>query len=113
MRTIPKGDALMNVREHLREQNDRTLEWITSTHQSVLEATKSYVDSILTVAPRERATPPVDGEAPDPKVLIEDSFNFQARVLEENRKFSLALADTWAAAAPGPDKEQAESVQAG
>jgi hypothetical protein len=103
----------MNVREHLREQNDRTLEWITSTHQSVLEATKSYVDSILTIAPQEPATPPVDEEAPDPKVLIEDSFNFQARVLEENRKFSLALADTWAAAAPGRDKEQAESAKSG
>jgi len=100
----------MDVREHLREQNDRTLEWIASTHQSVLEATKSYVDSILTIAPQESAASPVDGEAPDPKVLIEESFNFQARVLEENRKFSLALADTWAAAAPGMFDFQAFSA---
>jgi hypothetical protein len=100
----------MTVRDNLREQNDRTLEWITSTHQSVLEATKSYVDSSLAITPQERATPATDAEALDPKVLIEDSFDFQARVLDENRKFSLALADTWAAAAPGRAEEQAESA---
>ena len=103
----------MNVRESLLEQNDRTLEWITSTHQSVLEATKSYVDSLVAIAPQEPATPPVDGEAPDPKLLIEDSFDFQARILDENRKFSLALADTWAAAVPGRDKKPAQSANAG
>jgi hypothetical protein len=43
---------------------------------------------------------------PDLKQLIAESYDFQARMLEENKNFSLALADAWAAAAPSKNADQ-------
>ena len=97
----------MDLQENMRAANQKTLEWVTSMHQSILDATKSYVDSVAKNAPEAPAwTEPQAANVPDIKQLIEDSYDFQARVLEENKKFSLALADAWAAAAPSKSAEQ-------
>jgi hypothetical protein len=91
----------MDLQENMRAANQRTLEWVTSMHESILDATKSYVASFAKSAPEPPTwTGPQVASAPDLKQLIEDSYDFQARMLEENKKFSLALADAWAAAAP-------------
>lgn len=97
----------MDLQENMRAANQRTFEWVTSMHQSILDATKSYVASFAKSAPEPPTWtgPPVAG-VPDLKQLIEDSYDFQARMLEENKNFSLALADAWAAAAPSKNADQ-------
>lgn len=89
-----------DVYASLQESNERTLEWLTSVHTSVLEATKSYVDAVRKAPASSSSTPP-EVDVPDVRALIADSFDFQAQVLQKNREFSLALADTWADAAEG------------
>src|SRR6516165_8783100 len=97
----------MDLQENMRAANQRTLEWVTSMYESILDATKSYVASFAQSAPEPREWPgPQVASAPDLKQLIEDSYDFQAQMLEENTKFSLALADAWAAAAPGKNAGQ-------
>jgi Lhr-like helicase len=98
---------IMDLQENMRAANQRTLEWVTSMHESILDATKSYVASFAKSAPEPPTwTGPQVASPPDLKQLIEDSYDFQARMLEENKKFSLALADAWAAAAPSKSAEQ-------
>ena len=98
---------IMDLQENMRAANQRTLEWVTSMHESILDATKSYVASFAKSAPEPPTwTGPQVASPPDLKQLIEDSYDFQARMLEENKKFSLALADAWAAAAPSKNAEQ-------
>jgi hypothetical protein len=97
----------MDLQENMRAANQRTLEWVTSMHQSILDATKTYVASFAKSAPESQTLPgPHVASVPDLKQLIEDSYDFQARMLEENKNFSLALADAWAAAGPSKDADQ-------
>ena len=97
----------MDPQENLRAANQRTFEWVTSMHQSILDATKSYVASFAKSAPQSPTwTGPQVASVPDLKQLIAESYDFQARMLEENKNFSLALADAWAAAAPSKNADQ-------
>src|SRR6476661_1029458 len=103
---VYRKGLIMDLQENMRAANQRTLEWVTSMHESILDATKSYVASFAKSAPEPPTwTEPQVASAPDLKQLIEDSYDFQARMLEENKKFSLALADAWAAAAPSKSAE--------
>ena len=92
----------MDMRESMRTANEQTLEWVRSVHQGIVEATKSYVASLPNAeAPEPPAwSMPQVAEVPNLRDLIEDTFAFQAEMLEQNKKFSLALAEVWTAVAP-------------
>jgi hypothetical protein len=86
----------MAAKDRLSSVNERTLELVTSVQERILEATKSYVSAVSGVVPEAPSwlpSPPED--LPSAKDLLEETFNFQAQLLEANRSFSLALAEAW------------------
>ena len=97
----------MDLQENMRAANQRTLEWVTSMHQSILDATKTYVASFAKSAPEPQTLPgPTRQRARSQAAhrgLLRAS---RSRMLEENKNFSLALADAWAAAGPSKNADQ-------
>jgi Lhr-like helicase len=86
----------MAAKDRLSSANERTLELVTSVQERILEATKSYVSAVSGVVPETPSwlpSPPED--LPSAKDLLEETFKFQAQLLEANRNFSLALAEAW------------------
>lgn len=85
----------------IAEANDRVLEIVTAVQTSILDATKSYVSTLSgSGAPNVSWPLPAGVDVPQPKVLIEETFRFQARLLEANKGFALSIADAWAQPAP-------------
>ena len=76
--------------------NERTLELVTSVQERILEATKSYVSAVSGVVPETPSwLPSPQEDLPSAKDLLEETFKFQAQLLEANRNFTLALAEAW------------------
>ena len=99
----------MAANDRLSSANERTLELVTSVQERILEATKSYVSAVSGVVPETPSwvpSPPED--LPSAKELLEETFKFQAQLLEANRNFSLALAEAWEEGAePAPNATEA------
>ena len=87
----------MAAKDRLSVANERTLELVTSVpgahprgHQVLrLGRVRGGTRDTLVAAP----SPPED--LPSAKDLLEETFKFQAQLLEANRNFSLALAEAW------------------
>ena len=105
----------MAAKDRLSSANERTLELVTSVQERILEATKSYVSAVSGVVPETPSwvpSPPED--LPSAKDLLEETFKFQAQLLEANRNFSLALAEAWEEGAEaGAEGDQGIQVDQG
>jgi Lhr-like helicase len=99
----------MAANDRLSSANERTLELVTSVQERILEATKSYVSAVSGVVPETPSWVPSPPEnLPSAKDLLEETFKFQAQLLEANRNFSLALAEAWGEGAkPAPKATEA------
>jgi hypothetical protein len=91
----------MTVKDIIESANDSTLGFITSVQDRIVDANKGIVSAVARRVPEPPSWLPTP-KTPDAKVLIENSFGFQARLLEANRAFSVALVDVWAPATPKP-----------
>ncbi len=76
--------------------NQAALDLVKAVQDQVLEATKSYVSAISDASTDKAGwTAPEPPEHADPKELIEETFKFQAQLLEANKAFALSLTETW------------------
>jgi hypothetical protein len=86
----------MAAKDRLSSVNERTLELVTSVQERILEATTSYVSAVSGVVPETPSwLPSPPGDLPNAKDLLDETFKFQAQLLEANRNFSLALVQAW------------------
>jgi hypothetical protein len=86
----------MAAKDRLSSVNERTLELVTSVQERILEATTSYVSAVSGVVPETPSwLPSPPGDLPSAKDLLDETFTFQAQLLEANRNFSLALVEAW------------------
>jgi hypothetical protein len=89
-------EAAMAAKDRLSSVNERTLELVTSVQERILEATTSYVSAVSGVVPETPSwLPSPPGDLPSAKDLLDETFKFQAQLLEANRNFSLALVEAW------------------
>jgi hypothetical protein len=95
-----KGIA-MTVKDIIESANDSTLGFITSVQGRIVDVNKGIVSAVSRRVPEAPSWLPTP-KNPDAKAIIEDSFGFQARLLEANRAFTVALVDAWAPATPTP-----------
>jgi hypothetical protein len=94
---------MSETRDAMAAANERTLKLVTTMQENMLEATKAYISSIsdktaddLTWSPPVPAERPgPNAERPDPKELIDETFEFQARMLAANKAFASSLAELW------------------
>lgn len=101
------------TRETMAAPNEAALELVKIVQEQILEATKSYVSAISeSTADKPAWTAPEPPEHADPKELIEETFRFQARLLEANKEFALSLTETWAGLEhPGLDHASASAAK--
>ena len=91
---------MASAKDNVASTNEATLELITSIQQRIVDAQKEFAAAVSQLVPDVPKTNLTD--APDAKELVEESFAFQARLLEANRAFSLGLIEAWAQGAPNP-----------
>jgi hypothetical protein len=95
---------MATAKENMASVNESTLELITSIQQRIVDAQKEFADAVAGLVPEVPSWVPTADlpEGPDAKELLEESFAFQARLLEANKQFSLGLLDAWSQTAPKP-----------
>lgn len=87
------------VKESIASVDESTLEIITNMQQRIVDAHKEFATTMAKLTPDVPFVPTPDMfDAPDTKSLVEQSFDFQSRLLEANRTFSLGLIDAWSQA---------------
>jgi hypothetical protein len=93
---------MTTTQENITTINDSTLEAIVSVQDRVVEAQKEFAAAVANLVPQMPSLFPESDRTDlvDPKSLVEQSFDFQARLLEANKSFSLGLIEAWAEAAP-------------
>ena len=93
----------MNNLAELLESGRRVVKSVVEGQQRLIQLNRQLFEQLGSAA--RNWTPP---ESPDdvwgPKA-VESWFAFSAEVLEANRKFATAVADTWAASARGPQAD--------
>lgn len=91
--------------------NDYTLEMLGRIQENILEATKAHVAALNRLMP-ERPTAPKADDLPTIKELLEETFDFRARMLDADKAFSLKLVDAWVQVAQGgaPDAVAPEAA---
>lgn len=72
--------------------SDYALEAVKRFQDSVLEVFKGQVTAFNRLVP-EKPTMAKISDLPSAKELVQESFEFQARLLEANRAFSVSLAE--------------------
>ena len=89
---------MATAKETLASSNEAALELIAGIQQRIVDAQKelaSTVAQLMADVPK-----PDNSDAADPTELVEESFAFQARLLEANKEFSLGLIEAWRQATP-------------
>jgi hypothetical protein len=81
--------------------DESTLEMITSIQERIVDAHKEFASTVAKLVPELPNMPRTEMfDTPDTKSLVEQSFDFQSRLLEANRAFSLGLIDAWSEVVP-------------
>ena len=93
---------MATTQEDITSVNDSTIDLIVRMQDRIVDAQKEFASTVAELVPDiPSVVPKVDRpDVADPKSLVEQSFDFQARLLEANRNFSLGLIDAWAQAVP-------------
>lgn len=89
---------MANAKENMESANDSALELITNIQEGIIAAQKQFADAVTGLVPEVPTTDLPD--TPDAKELIEQTFAFQAKLLEANKAFSLGLIDAWTQTSP-------------
>ena len=89
----------MNVQEIIGSANESALTFVSTVQERIVDANKAIASAVTGNLPDLPSwLPTVD--SPDVKKLVEDSYAFQAKLLEKQTAFSVALVDAWTPAKP-------------
>ena len=82
--------------EYAQAAQEQTLKAIRETQQAVVEAVRTWADTVEKIVPDAVALPSND-ELPSPQEIIQTSFGFAEELLKAQREFA---ENVFAAAAP-------------
>jgi hypothetical protein len=89
--------------EYAQAAQEQTLKSIRETQQAIVEAVRTWADSIEKTTPATSALPFAE-ELPSPKEILQTSFGFAEQLLKAQREFT---ENVLAAAAPVIEPKQA------
>ena len=97
----------MNVQEIIGSANESALSFVSTVQERIVDANKAVASAVTGNLPDLPSwLPTVD--SPDVKKLVKDSYAFQAKLLDKQTAFSVALVDAWTPAkAAAPAKKTA------
>ncbi len=96
----------MNVQEIIGSANESALTFVSTVQERIVDANKAVASAVTGNLPDLPSwLPTVD--TPDVKKLVKDSYAFQAKLLEKQTAFSVALVDAWTPAKAAPAKKTA------
>ena len=98
----------------MQEPAEEFLNAISTTQQAVIEAVKTWVDGLKSVAPKV-ATPalPFADALPKPEEIVNSTYDFAEKLLASQRRFAGDLVKATAPLLPGTDgdTQQAPSFE--
>jgi hypothetical protein len=105
---------MATAKDTIASANDTALEAITGIQKRIVEAHKEFAAAVAGLVPEVPSWVPTADlpETADPKELVEQSFAFQAQLLEANKAFSLGLIEAWAQAAPQAGTKATKATKA-
>ena len=84
----------MNVQEIIGSANESALTFVSTVQERIVDANKAVASAVTGNLPELPSwLPTVD--SPDVKKLVKDSYAFQAKLLDKQTAFSVALVDAW------------------
>ena len=100
---------MTTANDTLSSVNDSALEVITGIQERIVAAQKDLAAAIAELLPEtpDYVRLPEMPEGTDPKSIVEQTFDFQARLLEANKTFSLGVLDAWSQTKPPATKSRA------
>ena len=91
----------MNVQEIISSANESTLTFVSTVQERIVDANKAVASAVTGYLPDVPSwLPTVD--SPDVEKLVKDSYAFQAKLLDKQVTFSVALVDAWTPAKTAP-----------
>jgi hypothetical protein len=96
----------MNVQEIIGSANESALTFVSTVQERIVDANKAVASAVTGFLPELPSwLPTVD--TPDMKKLVKDSYAFQAKLLDQQTAFSVALVDAWTPEKAAPAKKTA------
>ena len=87
----------MNVSEQMQEVQDRVLTQVETAQDQVLEMNRRMAEAIAGVLPSgSLPSLPFVSALPDPVTVVDQSFDFAARMMGANQKFYRGMVQVWA-----------------
>ena len=100
----------MTVQEMIGSANESALSFVSSVQDTIVDINKSVASAVSGIVPdRPSWLPSID--TPDVKDLVKDSYAFQAKLLEKQTSFAVALVDAWTPAKKAPAKKAAADTK--
>lgn len=91
----------MNVQEIIGSANESAITFVSTVQERIVDANKAVASAVTGYLPEVPSwLPTVD--SPDVQKLVKDSYAFQAKLLDKQAKFSVALVDAWTPAKTAP-----------
>jgi hypothetical protein len=96
----------MNVQELIGSANESALKLVSTVQERIVDANKGVASAVKDRMPETPSWLPTV-ETAEVKKLVKDSYAFQAKLLQKQTAFSVALVDAWTPAKPAPVKKTA------
>ena len=89
---------------------ESVLEVISGIQQRIVEAQRDFAETVAGLVPDLPSWVPTPKlpESADPRGVLEQLFEFQERLLESTKAFTLGLVDAWSPAAPKGDSSSSK-----
>jgi len=87
---------------------DQIIENIRQSQQTVVDAVRAWTEAAATATPSAPVLAPISPDAPDPRELVDSSFDFASKLLATQREFAQNLIS----ASTPPSDEKAKAKKA-
>jgi hypothetical protein len=94
----------------LATAQDQVLEVIERIQEPAVDAVRTVVETIDGVLPEDRPDVPFADSLPHPKELVELSYSFAQKVLDNQQEFAKAIVDAFAPLLPAAPKATKPTV---
>ena len=102
----------MNVSEQMQEVQDRVLTQVETAQDQALEMNRRVAEAIAGVLPSGTLPKlPFASALPDPMTVVDQSFDFAARMMGANQKFYREMVRVWAPEEATPAKAKATTTK--
>jgi hypothetical protein len=85
----------MKTLDVLTAANENTLSYVTELQKGILESQRELLASAKSTSSTLSTAFPTAPPAPEGRALLEETFAFQAKLLDVQKDFALGLLDVW------------------